>query len=99
MHTDPYQTLRMFVIWPILVGCVAVYGVRLLAHLVDGAFSRWQAVLAAVCGAMAAIVTGSIARRWDGSDVYWLAFTLGLAFAALVLLANVMAMIIGAEHD
>ena len=97
--TDPYQGIRMLVIWPVLVGCVAFYGVRLLARLVDGALTRWQAILAGVCGAMAAVVTTSIARRWDGSEVYWLTFTLGLAFAALVLLANVFAVIIEADHD
>jgi hypothetical protein len=31
--------------------------------------------------------------------VYWLAFTLGLAFAALVLAANVIMQILGADHD
>jgi hypothetical protein len=89
----------MLVIWPVLVGCVAFYAVTFIASTLDGRLTRWQAGLAGVCGLMAAIVTRSIAKAWDGSATYWLAFTVGLAFAALVLFANVVAGIVMAERS
>ena len=52
-----------------------------------------------VCAVMAAVVSMTISRNWTGSDVYWLAFTLGLTFAALVLLANVIMQIVQADND
>jgi F0F1-type ATP synthase membrane subunit a len=99
MDNDLFQPIRMLVIWPILVGCVAFYAVRFIASTLDGRLTRWQAILAGVVALMAAIVTSSIARAWDGSEVYWLAFTLGLAFAALVLLANVIGTILEAGRE
>lgn len=99
-YTDPYQVVRMHVIWPIVVGCTAFYFVRFIASAVDGKLTRWQAVLCSVTGIMAAVVTSVLARYWTGSGVYWLAFTVGLAFMALVLLANaVMAMIAAERND
>lgn len=99
MDNDLFQPIRMLVIWPVLVGCVAFYAVRFIAATLDGRLTRWQAILAGVVALMAAIVTGSIARAWDNSEVYWLAFTLGLAFAALVLLANVIGTILEAGRE
>jgi F0F1-type ATP synthase membrane subunit a len=96
---DKYQPIRMMIIWPVLVSCVAFYAVRFIASTLDGRLTRWQAILAGVVALMAAIVTSSIARAWDNSEVYWLAFTLGLAFAALVLLANVIGQILEAGRD
>lgn len=99
-YTDPYQAARMHVIWPIVVGCIAFCAVRFIASAVDGRLTRWQAVLCAVTGIMAAVVTSTLARYWSGSGIYWLAFTVGLAFMALVLLANaVMAMIAAERND
>lgn len=92
MNADPFQPFRMVLIWPIIVACVAFYAVRFIASTVDGHMTRWQAILAGV-------VTTSIARAWNGSDLYWLAFTVGLAFAALVLLANVLMTILKAGDD
>jgi len=97
--TDIYQPFRMALVWPIIVGCVAFYGVRFIASTRDGQLTRWQAVLAGVCAVMAAVVSMTISRNWTGSDVYWLAFTLGLTFAALVLLGNVIMQIIQAERN
>lgn len=96
---DPYQVFRMTIIWPLLVGCVAFYAVRFIASTIDGGVTRWQAMLAGVVAIMAAVVTTSIARAWDGTQVYWLVFTVGLAFAALVLLANVLMTILKADAD
>ena len=99
METDFLQPIRMLVIWPVMVGCVAFYAVRFIASTLDGGMTRWQAILAGVVGLMAAIVTSSIAEAWDNSTGYWLAFTIGLAFAALVLLANVIGMIVEAGRE
>jgi len=96
---DVYQPFRMALVWPVIVGCVAFYGVRFIASTLDGKLTRWQAVLAGVVALMAAIVSTTIARNWTGSDVYWLTFTIGLAFAALVLLANVIMTILEAGRD
>lgn len=98
MNADPFQPFRMVLIWPI-VACVAFYAVRFIASTVDGHMTRWQAILAGVVALMAGVVTTSIARAWNGSDLYWLAFTVGLAFAALVLLANVLMTILKAGDD
>ncbi len=97
--SDIYQPFRMTLVWPIIVGCVAFYGVRFIASTRDGQLTRWQAVLAGVCAVMAAVVSMTISRTWTGSDVYWLAFTIGLAFAGLVRLANVIMQIVQADND
>jgi cytochrome bd-type quinol oxidase subunit 2 len=96
---DIYQPFRMTLVWPVIVGCVAFYAVRFIASTIDGGLTRWQAILAGVTALMAAVVTTSIARAWNGTDVYWLAFTVGLAFAALVLAANVIMTILKADND
>jgi hypothetical protein len=88
MYTDPFQEIRMTYIWPVLIGCVAFYGVRFIASTLDGALSRWQALMAAVTGLMAVVVSLAIARQWSGSVAAWLSFTVGLGFATLVLLLN-----------
>jgi len=98
-YTDPYQAVRMMIIWPVIVGSVAFYGVRFIASTLDGKLTRWQAVLAGVVALMAAVVSTTISRNWTGSDVYWLTFTIGLAFAALVLLANVIMAILEAGRE
>ena len=89
----------MMLIWPVIVGCVAFYAVRFIASTIDGGLTRWQAVLAGVTGLCAGVVATTISRSWTGTDVYWLAFTIGLAFAALVLAANVIMQILGADKD
>ena len=94
---DIYQPFRMTIIWPVIVACVAFYAVRFIASTIDGSVTRWQAILAGVVAIMAGVVTSSIARAWDGTEVYWLAFTVGLAFAALVLLANMIMTILKAD--
>lgn len=97
--TDIYQPFRMALVWPVIVGCVAFFAVRFVAATVDSQLTRWQAVLAGVCAVMAAVVSMTISRNWTGSDVYWLAFTIGLAFAGLVLLANMIMQIVRADND
>ena len=96
---DPYQVFRMTLIWPIVVGAIAFYSVRFIATTVDGKWSRWQAILAGITALSAGVVAVTIANRWTGNDVYWLAFTVGLTFSALVLLANVVMQIIQAGTD
>ena len=96
---DIYQPFRMAIIWPVIVGSIAFFAVRFIATTIDGGLTRWQAILAGVTGLCAGVVATTISRSWNGSDVYWLAFTLGLAFAALVLAANVIMQILGADKN
>ena len=96
---DIYQPFRMGIIWPLLVGGVMTHTVLFMAHLVNGAVNRWQASLAGIAGIMAAVVTVTIANRWDGHDAYWLAFTLGLAFIALLLIVTGAIQILEAGRD
>lgn len=96
---DELQQFRMTIIWPVMVGCVAFYFVRFIASMLDGRLTRWQAILASICGIMAGVVTMTIARYWSGSDIYWLAFTLGLAFAALIMVANVIMSVLEAGRE
>jgi len=96
---DTYQVFRMTLVWPVLVGATAFYAVRFIASTLDGKLTRWQAILAGIVGLMAAVVSTTISRNWNGSDAYWLAFTIGLAFAAGVLLANVIMSILEAGRD
>ena len=96
---DPYQVFRMTIIWPFVVGATAFYGVRFIASTLDGKLTKWQAILAGIVGLMAAVVSTTISRNWTGSDAYWLAFTIGLAFAAGVLLANVIMSVLEAGRD
>lgn len=97
-YTDIYQPLRMHLIWPLLGGCIAFYTVRLLASLIDRHLTRWQALLAGVTGIMAGVVLVVIARNWTGSSHYWLAFTIGLGYSAVVLLGNAMVAMLAADN-
>ena len=96
---DIYQALRMTIIWPIIVGGVAYLAFRVLAYYFHGTWTRQQALLAALCGIAAAVVATSIANRWDGSQFYWLAFTAGLSFAALIVLVTIVLDIWRASDD
>lgn len=60
---------------------------------------RMAFVWPVIVGLMAAVVSTTISRNWTGSDAYWLAFTIGLAFAVGVLLANVIMSILEAGRD
>ena len=99
VYTDPYQSFRMEIIWPIVVGCIAFYAVRFIASTGNGGITKWQATMASITGVAAALVTTTIARTWDGSNVYWLAFTVGLGFAAVVMLANIVMVIRAASAN
>jgi ABC-type Fe3+-siderophore transport system permease subunit len=89
----------MGIIWPLLVGGVMTHTVLFLAHIINGSVNRWQAAMAGIAGIMAAVVTVTIANRWDGHEAYWLAFTLGLAFIALLLILTAVIQILEARRD
>lgn len=95
-YTDIYQPLRMHLLWPLYGGSIGFYTVRLVASLINRRLSQWQALLAAVTGIMAGVVLQIIARNWTGSDISWLAFTVGLAFSVVVLLGNAMVAMLAA---
>jgi putative effector of murein hydrolase len=96
---DIYQPFRMTFIWPVLVGGVAFFAFRAIVYYASGNWTRQQAMLAALTGLAAAVVATSIANRWDGSQDYWLAFTVGLTFTALVVLVTVILSIWQASDD
>ena len=96
---DPFQAFRMTFIWPILVAGVAYFAFRAIVYYASGEWTRQQAMLAALTGLAAAVVATSIANRWDGSQFYWLAFTIGLTFAAAVVLVTVILSIWQASDD
>lgn len=96
---DAFQPIRMDVIWPIVVGGVLFIAIEAVALVVNGKWTRWQAMLASAAGIAAAVVTSTIARHWDGSDVYWLSFTMGLAFVACILVLHAAMKIILADTD
>ena len=96
---DIYQPIRMGLIWPLLVGGVMTHTVLFLAQIINGSVNRWQAAMAGIAGIMAAVVTVTIANRWDGHEAYWLAFTLGLAFIALLLIVTGAIHILEAGRD
>lgn len=89
----------MSIIWPVLVGGVMFLAIRSLVLYAHGEWTRQQAIFAALAGVAAAVVTTSIANRWDGSAFYWLAFTVGLTFAAVVVLITVILSIWQASDD
>ena len=91
MLIDQLQQVRMFVIWPLVVGSVAFLAIRLLLKLASpvNRVNRTGMWACAASGAIAAVTAASISRDWDNSLTYWLSFTVGLAGLAIVLVLTV----------
>lgn len=84
---EEWQGFRMMVVWPIVAGAAAfelAYTVLWLA-LGDRPLRRDHAIACLVAGVAAALLAWMIAHNWDGSEPYWIAFTVGLAGLAGVL--------------
>jgi len=85
-YTDPYQWVRMLVIWPMLIiAPTASLAALLLVGIRSPNYTRSQVVICTAIGLLAAIVGGAIAVNWNGSNSVWVAFTLGLVFTGLIL--------------
>lgn len=77
----------MVVVWPLVVGAAAFQLAYTVLWLALGArrLRRDHAIACLVVGAAAALLAWVIALNWDGSDEYWMAYTVGLAGLAGVL--------------
>ena len=87
---DELQHLRMFYVWPWVVGATAFYASRLILVYVnaDAGLRRHDIALAVLIGGMAAVVARRISETWANDGGHWLAFTMGLAFLAVVLIGT-----------
>ena len=88
---DQLQQIRMLTIWPLVVGSVAFLAVRLVLKLASpinrvGKAGIWASTFV---GILASVGAASISRGWGSGLTDWLAFTVGLAFLAIVLLMTV----------
>lgn len=84
---DEWQGFRMVVAWPLVVGGAAfqlAYTVLWLA-LGGRRLRRDHAAACVVTGAAGAGLAWVIALNWDGGPGYWMAFTVGVAGLAGVL--------------
>lgn len=82
---EELQALRMSVMWPLVVGAAAFLAARSLFWLLHPRLTRDHAVACLVVAAAGAVVAWAIAVAWDNGPSFWLAFTVGLAIVALVL--------------
>lgn len=87
---DEWQGLRMAAVWPVVIGAGSFLGTRLiLLALGRRALRRFEAWACAMVGGLAWLATGMMAAVWTNDEpAYWLAFTIGLAVLALVLVAT-----------
>lgn len=84
---DELQMFRMTVAWPLVVGGAMFQLAYTALWLAMGArrLRRDHAVACLVAGLAAAGLAWQIAANWDGSAAYWMAFTMGVAGLAGVL--------------
>lgn len=92
---DELQHLRMFYVWPFVVASTAFFATRLFLYYANGIMERRDVALSALVGGLAAVVAHNISATWQNDSAHWLAFTLGLAFLAVVLVGTGMIVAIG----
>lgn len=92
---DEWQALRMSAVWPMVIGAGTYLATRLIL-LAAGrrAPGRPEAWSCAAVGVLAWVATSMMAAVWQNSPAYWLAFTVGLAVLALVLVATAVQMFV-----
>ena len=90
--TDELQHLRMFYVWPFVVGAVGFFASRLFLAWINGAdgLIRRDIVLAACIGVASGVMALRISQTWADDETHWLFFTLGLAFLAVVLVGSAL---------
>lgn len=99
MVPDTLQIFRMSLCWPIIVGSTAFLAVRLFWLMMFGRTGRAETTASSLVFMGAVVTTAAISRNWDNSPRYWTAFTVGLAFMAAALLANVIYMVITEDGE
>lgn len=87
---DELQYARMMYVWPFVVGATAFYAARLILVYLspDIGLLRRDVAMAGTIGVMAAVIARRISETWQNDSSHWLAFTLGLAFLAVVLVGT-----------
>lgn len=85
---DEWQQFRMFVAWPLVVGSAAFQLAYTLFWLALGGrrLRRDHGIACLVTGGLGAALALIIADNWDGDAWYWMAFTVGVAMLAGVLM-------------
>lgn len=96
---DELQHLRMFYVWPFVVGATAFFATRLFLYYANGIMERRDVALSALVGGLAAVVAHNISASWSDDGAHWLAFTVGLAFLAVVLVGTGMIVAISDVDD
>ena len=90
---DTLQAWRMFLFWPLIVAALAWWLVFLwLENRED--YQQIAVILATLTAAVAGISAAAVSRSWDDSQVYWTAFTAGLAGAVIVIWLSIVYTII-----
>ena len=87
---DDLQFVRMYFVWPFVVGATAFFATRLVLVYAAGAvgIGRKEVVYAAMFGLLGGFVARRISETWANDNLHWLAFTLGLVFLACVLVGS-----------
>lgn len=84
---DDWQPFRMFVAWPLVMGAAGFQLAYTVVWLALGGrrLRREHGVACLVSGMASTGLAWVIALGWDGGPWYWIAFTVGLAGLAGVL--------------
>lgn len=86
LSPDLWQPIRMAAIWPVLIAAVSWLATFDLLYFTGrGKVTRREFSACTGVAVFAWVVCSMMAAVWDGSPAYWLAFTVGLAIVALVL--------------
>lgn len=85
---DELQAFRMTMLWPTVVGAAAFLLARALLWLIQPALRREHAAACAIVGVAGAVVAWSIAVAWDDGPFWWVAFTVGMAVLATVMVVT-----------
>jgi uncharacterized membrane protein YeaQ/YmgE (transglycosylase-associated protein family) len=81
---DPLQMTRMLFFWPMMVASFAWWLAFLVMERIH-ARRPGNVFLALVVAACAGLVAANISRSWNDGQGYWLAFSVGLFGAAVVM--------------
>jgi hypothetical protein len=89
---DDLQYVRMFYVWPFVVGATTFYAVRLFLAWAAGGVGlvRRDIATASLFGVLGGMIARRISETWNDDEAHWLAFTLGLVFLAVVLIGSAM---------
>ena len=87
---DELQSLRMSVMWPLVVGSAAFLLARSVFWFFRPHLNREHGAACIVVGLAGGVVAVTIALAWNNGPSYWVAFTAGMLALAAVLLVTVV---------